>query len=72
MDEYLTVVALNKGSLRTGTEAEALEASSSPSASRGGAGKLKRERAQELLREKMAMTRDMALPWRMGKFIKEV
>jgi len=40
--------------------------------SRGGTGLKRREQAQLLLRNKMAMTRDMALSWRIDKFVKEV
>jgi hypothetical protein len=72
LDQYLTTVAINKGSLASSTTVEALELGGSLGVSRGGTGKLKRQRAQELLRDKMAMARDVSLSWRIGKFVKEV
>jgi hypothetical protein len=69
----LTLLAVNKGShsLPSVTATDALH--SSMSASFSSTKNLKqKEKAQELLKAKMSMTRDMALSWRMGKFFKEV
>lgn len=74
LDQYLTLLAVNKGSHPSPKNASSTDVlHSSMSASFSSEKKLKeKEKAQELLQAKVNMTRDMALSWRMGKFFKEV
>mmetsp|Transcript_5442 Transcript_5442/g.7074 ORF Transcript_5442/g.7074 Transcript_5442/m.7074 type:complete len:797 (-) Transcript_5442:209-2599(-) len=71
LDQYLTLLAVNKGSHSIPDELDPLKSKVKTSFMSAKPNKA-RERAQDLLKDKVSMTRDMALSWRMGKFFKEV
>jgi hypothetical protein len=56
LDQFLTMLAVNKGSLSSGVVLDHLESTLTPTSlgqSRGGSGRLKREFAQDLLKHKV-------------------